>query len=486
MEQEEKRKRPRGRRVAIAATMIALAEIMLATALLLVMDARRVQFYMTDGAEITAAYGEPYQEPGVRAVSVGRVTGESEEELPVHVTGRVDTDVMGDYELRYVARTMLRSYSVTRTVHVRDMTAPTILLARREGYVPNWLEGYREEGYAALDNVDGDLNAQVTVERRGDTCVYTVADSAGNERVTVREIPYSLGCPEITLLGGEELELDAAFRFTDPGFTCLDARGNDLSAYVRTEGAVIPYAAGTYELCYYVENALGERAEARRTVTVKPLRNPDSIDPEGKVIYLTFDDGPGPYTDRLLDILAQYNVKASFFVTCLYPEYADCIGRAFREGHSIGVHSACHNYRRIYANEEAFFADFNAVQELILAQTGQYTALCRFPGGSSNTVSRFNRGVMTRLTKAVRDLGYQYFDWNVSSGDAGGTSDTEQVVENIINGCSGRRVSVVLQHDSKDFSVAAVERVIVWGLTNGYTFAALDETSPAAHHPVAN
>ena len=431
-------------------------------------------------------WGSPYEEPGVRAFSVGRFTGESAQELPVHVDGAVDTSVRGEYELRYTARTMLRSSSVTRLVRVTDQTPPTITLLYSEGYTPNWLEGYREEGFAAWDDADGDLTGRVEVEEDGDTRIYTVTDEAGNSARAERRIPYTIGRPEIRLSGGDTLEISAGMAFADPGFLCTDARGNDLSALVVCEGAVDPGAAGEYELRYFIENALGERVEATRHVTVRPLRNPDVPDPEGKLIYLSFDDGPGPYTDRLLDVLALYNVKASFFVTGLYPDYADCIGRAFREGHSIGVHSLSHNYRRVYASEEAFYADFGAMQEIVREQTGQETRLFRFPGGSSNTVSRFNRGIMTRLTRAMTDQGYIYFDWNVSAGDAGETSSTEQVLQNLIDGCSARRVSLVLQHDDREFSVAAVERVIIWGLTNGYGFAALDESGPVVHHNLAN
>ena len=118
--------------------------------------------------------------------------------------------------------------------------------------------------------------------------------------------------------------------------------------------------------------------------------------------------------------------------------------------------------------------------------TGSYTRLCRFPGGSSNTVSSFNRGIMSRLSRALEDLGYRFFDWNVSSGDAGGTTDSSVVVQNVIDGCSGRSYSVVLQHDIKDYSVAAVEDIIIWGLNNGYRFAALDMSSPEAHHGINN
>ena len=486
MEAEEKPSRRRKLRLIPVVVLITLAELLLLLAVLLVLDARRVRFEITGGAEITVAWGKAYEEPGVRAFTTGRVTGEGVQELPVHVEGTVDTGTMGDYVLRYTASTMLRRYSVRRLVHVADRTAPVITLLQCEGYTPNWFEGYCEEGFLAQDDVDGDLTAYVQTETSGGSRIYTVTDAAGNRARVVRQIPYSIGLPEIRLSGGEELEVDAAFTFTDPGFTCTDSRGNDLGAYVRREGEVIPYASGEYVLRYSIENALGERVEATRRVTVRPLRNPEVVDPEGKVIYLSFDDGPGPWTDRLLDVLARYNVKATFFVTGLDPDYADCIGRAYREGHSIGVHSASHSYRRIYASEEAFFEDFNAMQELIREQTGQESRIFRFPGGSSNTVSRFNRGIMTRLARAMTDLGYVYFDWNVDADDAGKASSTEEVLQNILAGCAEREVSVVLQHDVKDFSVAAVERVIIWGLTNGYSFAPLDVTSPETHHKIAN
>jgi hypothetical protein len=93
---------------------------------------------------------------------------------------------------------------------------------------------------------------------------------------------------------------------------------------------------------------------------------------------------------------------------------------------------------------------------------------------------------MTRLTKAVRDQGFQYFDWNVSSGDAGGAKTADDVYYNVINGVSNRRVSIVLQHDIQGFSVDAVERIIIWGLQNGYSFQALTPNSPTCHHEVKN
>ena len=126
------------------------------------------------------------------------------------------------------------------------------------------------------------------------------------------------------------------------------------------------------------------------------------------------------------------------------------------------------------------------MQDVIVAQTGKETSLLRFPGGSSNTVSNITPGLMTTLTQEVQNRGYQYFDWNVSSGDAGETTDTDQVVKNVISGIQSHNVSVVLQHDIKEFSVDAVEKIIQWGLNNGYTFLPLNYDSPPAHHHINN
>ena len=103
----------------------------------------------------------------------------------------------------------------------------------------------------------------------------------------------------------------------------------------------------------------------------------------------------------------------------------------------------------------------------------------------ANTVSRFNPGIMSRLTRSMTDMGYTYFDWNVSSGDAGETTSTDQVYLNVVNGCRFD-YNVVLQHDIKGFSVDAVERIIIWGLNNGFQFLPLEPGSYNAHHGVNN
>ena len=202
------------------------------------------------------------------------------------------------------------------------------------------------------------------------------------------------------------------------------------------------------------------------------------------MIYLTFDDGPGQYTEKLLGILAAYDVKATFFV--MNTGYTHLLDDIVNQGHSIAAHTYSHNYKRIYGSEEAYFQDLERILTVIENQTGVRTDLLRFPGGSSNTVSRGNSGIMSRLANEVVDRGFRYFDWNVDSNDAGGARSADQVYENVINGVCRQRVSVVLQHDIKGFSVDAVERIIQWGLNNGYTFLSLQNDSPTAAHDIRN
>ena len=142
----------------------------------------------------------------------------------------------------------------------------------------------------------------------------------------------------------------------------------------------------------------------------------------------------------------------------------------------------------MYSSVEAYYADFMKMREIIYEQTGVYTNMFRFPGGSSNTLSRFNPGIMTTLSQAMPNMGFKAFDWNVSSGDANGRRKPEQIMQNVIEGVQSISYgyAVVLQHDTKDYSVDAVEGIILWGLNNGYTFAALDMTAPRTPHAVFN
>ena len=445
-----------------------------------------LQLTLNGAQNIQLVYGkDTYQELGAVATSSG-------EEVEVRISGSVDVTKLGTYEITYEASHLWLSKTVKRTVKVVDTTAPIIVLKTVPGYLTLPGEEYQEEGYTATDDYDGDITDKVQVRTENDVGYYTVKDSSGNETTVERQIiRKDVTPPTITLKGDASITINAGSAYEEPGYTANDNIDGDITDKVEVSGSVNTYSAGTYKITYTVSDSHGNTATAERTVVVKAKQQTGTSTPGGKVIYLTFDDGPGKHTQRLLDILAQYNAKATFFVVNTGYKMKDSLKAIVDGGHGIAMHSVSHEYDEIYASEEAFFNDLYKMQKIIKDATGVTTTMMRFPGGSSNAVSKFNPGIMTRLTKAVTDQGFQYFDWNVSSGDAGGVKGTKaektaQVVTNVIKGVSGKQYSIVLQHDIHEFSVDAVEQIIIWGYQNGYTFEALTPASPKCHHQVNN
>ena len=442
---------------------------------------------LTGEAEELVEYGDAYQEPGVTAVLSGKWLF-SNGIVPQDITVSVDTDLqedtLGKYTVTYTAEYFGLQASAQRTVRVVDAVCPVIILNRSNKTVlPG--ESYVEEGFAAVDNHDGNITDKVRRFEEPGVITYTVIDSSGNPASVQREIPYfDPDAPEIVLKGGDEITVSCGTYYSEPGFTARDNADGDLTASVEVEGEVLWYQAGTYEVVYTVADTFGNVTRKVRTVDVTAEPRPDVVIPNGKVIYLTFDDGPSPHTIRLLDLLKQYGVKATFFVTGSGSNGE--LWRMYKEGHSIGMHSMTHDYDSIYASEEAFFNDLYSIQDVIYMNTGIKPTLMRFPGGGSNLASSYNKGIMSRLTEDVQDAGFQYFDWNVDSNDAGGAVRAETVAENVIAGIQNQRTSIVLQHDIHSYSVDAVEEIIIWGLNNGYRFLPLTENSPPMHHDVLN
>lgn len=294
--------------------------------------------------------------------------------------------------------------------------------------------------------------------------------------------------PELMLNGLETVTLYRGDHYMEPGYFAWDDCDGELTDKVEITGKVEKYFAGEYTLTYTVTDTGGNVASASRTVKVLPCdysgAPPEEVIPGEKVIYLTFDDGPDSRTEYLLDVLDRYGVKATFFV--VNTGAPDTLRRIVEDGHSIALHTYSHRYGQIYASEEAYFEDLYKIHDAVLEITGVDTTLIRFPGGSSNTISSFNGGIMSRLTQAVVEKGFQYFDWNVDSMDAGGATSAYEVYNNVVRGIAANEVSVVLQHDIHPFSVNAVENIIQWGLDNGYTFLPLQPNSPGLRHSVRN
>lgn len=473
----------KNKKLVIAVTGIVVTLLFL---IILFLSLFNININLNGSPKETIEYGDTYTEQGATAA----FNTPASKNVPLNVTikGSVDSSKLGTYHIHYKAKKGIFSVQKSREVKIVDTKAPIIELNKIDGYYPKTGETYQEEGFTATDNYDGDITSKIKRTEDKNVITYTVSDSSGNKTSVQRTIEYNDGiAPTITLNGDSDITIKAGTRFEDPGCTAKDSHGNDISDNVSVSDNISTYRAGTYTITYSVTDKFGNKASIDRTVTVEAVKQTATTSSGNKVVYLTFDDGPGAHTQQLLDILDKYNVKVTFFVTNVNSGYENMIAKEAAAGHTVAIHSASHDYKKIYSSVDAYFADLNEMSDIIYAQTGQRPKLIRFPGGSSNTVSlKYCSGIMTTLTKAVTDQGYKYFDWNVSSGDAGGTTSTEEVYQNVVNGMKSHNVSVVLQHDIKGFSVNAVERIIQWGLANGYTFLPLTTSTEDVHHGVNN
>ncbi len=410
-------------------------------------------------------------------------------DVTVEQKGEVNTQEIGDYDLVYIFSYHGKVMEENLKVHVIDDEAPLIeVMDENIKYCPNGKLG--PINYQAHDNHDGDVTDKVTINPDGDNLVFTVEDTSGNvAKIFQKATKIDEEAPSIKLNGESSIFIKKNTEYQEQMATASDNCDGDLTNQIEVEGLVDVSKEGEYTLVYKVKDSSGLEASVTRKVYV--YDNESHAENSSKVVYLTFDDGPGKYTGKLLDVLKKYNVKATFFVTNQVTSlgYENMIKRAYSEGHTIGLHSYTHDYRTIYTNIDSYFDDLNAIQNKVFTLTGYKSMIVRFPGGSSNTISKNYDGgshIMSQLTKALEAKGYRYYDWNISSGDAGETTNTSKVVSNVTSALSPNRANVILQHDIKDFSVNAVEQIILYGLSHGYKFQALTMDSPRVEHHINN
>ena len=231
-----------------------------------------------------------------------------------------------------------------------------------------------------------------------------------------------------------------------------------------------------------VNQSASDTADIKLTQNTSDKENLATAEDLHKV-YLTFDDGPSDNTNAILDVLDDYNVKATFFVTGKEDEASKAAyKRIVDEGHTIAMHSYSHKYSDIYASKEAFQNDFERIQNLIYDTTGVECRYYRFPGGSSNKVSNTD---MSEFISYLNDQGITYFDWNVSSGDATSHAFTaDELVENVMSDVVKYKTSVVLLHDAtaKTTTVQALPAMIEALQQSGAMLLPIDEDTTVIQH----
>ena len=403
----------------------------------------------------------------------------------VKISGKVNTSKLGKYKIKYTVKYHSKTYSKTRTVIVEDTQPPVITLNGDKKTNVCSINKYIDEGATAIDNLDGDLTDKIKVTKNDNKIIYSVKDKSGNKTTLVRKlIVKDDKAPELTLNGDAYVYTYVGNSYKDEGATANDNCEGDLTSNIVVTGldSVDTNTQGEYEITYEVADSSGNTNKIERIVKVVPKPSNE------RVIYLTFDDGPSyTVTGAILDILKEENVKATFFVINHSDDLNYLIKREYDEGHTVALHSYTHNYGQIYTSVDAYFEDLEAIKNKVKSITGVDANIIRFPGGSSNTVSSFNPGIMTTLASEVGNRGYIYFDWNISCGDAGGAQSASDVYNNVISELNDK-TNIVLMHDfeSNYKTLNALRDIITYAKNNGYTFDRITSATPKIRHGINN
>jgi len=238
------------------------------------------------------------------------------------------------------------------------------------------------------------------------------------------------------------------------------------------------------------ENKTNENKTQTNKVSENKTAESKTTTSNGKSIaYLTFDDGPSSITNSVLDILKKYNVKATFFVINSGSYNKTTLQREVNEGHTIGLHAYDHNYAIAYKDDNSYLDGIDKLRAKVKADTGFDSHYIRFPGGSSNTISkRYSKGIMSRITKTAKQRGYKYYDWNVDDDDAGSARTADDCYNNVVKELRPNRSNIVLMHDfgTNKKILEALPRIIEYCQKNGYTMLPIDDNTPEIHHGISN
>lgn len=413
-------------------------------------------------------YGTEYKDAGYKAHAKFKDISNE-----IKVESNVNTSKLGTYKVTYKVPHGKKFDEYTRTVVVKDKSEPVITLTGDEYVEIDFSQKYEEQGFKAEDLYDGELTDNVittetTLENGDKEIHYVVSDSSSNKAEKIRHIKVmDKTAPVIKMNGNSVISLKLNATYTEQGVTAEDNKDGNLTNNVVTEGSVDTSKEGKYTIKYKVADNNGNEASATRTVLVGNSQATG-------VIYLTFDDGPSANTTpKILDTLKSKGVNATFFVINYSEANEHLLKRTIEEGNAIGIHGYSHDYKVLYASVDACYQNFVKLQEKIEKTTGQKVKVLRFPGGSSNTVSKkYCKGVVSAVSKKLLSEGFKYYDWNVASGDSGDVKTADAVYSRVVNGIKPGRNNVVLMHDfsGNNKTAEALPRIIDWGLQNGYRF----------------
>ena len=455
-----------------------------------------------------------FEKPDIRIDEIKNIEAKIDNELVVPSTyhfqdvtdklkiiGDLDYNKIGEYEVTFEIETLIGKYTKQAKVKVVDTTPPELILEGGVELNQSYATGFEEPGIKAIDKYDGDITDKIQttkedIDENHYNIKYVVEDSSGNKTEASRKVTVVDNIPPvIDIKGFSNMTVTIGSTYEEKGATAVDEKDGDLTDKIIVEGSVDTSKEGTYKITYKVSDSKGNEAVKERVVNVKKqlvyseVEAQSGSEGQAGIIYLTFDDGPSTnITPKILDILKEKNVKATFFILNYGEVGEELVKREYNEGHTVAIHGYSHDYTTIYQSEEAYLSNVTKLQDKIRQSTGYNATITRFPGGSSNTVSNYNKGIMTRLCRLMVEKGYKYFDWNVSSGDAGGAQDADDMYNNVTMNLSKNRANVVLMHDFSSNSkvLEALPRIIDFGIENGYRFSNITENTPMVTHKPNN
>ncbi len=200
-----------------------------------------------------------------------------------------------------------------------------------------------------------------------------------------------------------------------------------------------------------------------------------------KIIYLTFDDGPSVVTDKILDILKEYDVKATFFIIGNQIEgFEPTIKRIQDEGHNIGLHSYTHNFKTIYSSRKKFITEMKKCQDELYDITGVRYNVIRFPGGSTKRLSE-------EFLDQLHSEKFKIYDWNAYMSDGLNYKTSPHKLYKEATSTTVSKYPIVLlmhcDYTHKNTCIALPD-IIKYYKNLGFEFKIITEETPELYFPI--
>lgn len=221
---------------------------------------------------------------------------------------------------------------------------------------------------------------------------------------------------------------------------------------------------------------VADQPDAKKISGFRKSENSTTSEPSGKIVYITFDDGPCSTTPQLLNVLDQCDVKATFFVTAQFMNDQDLVEQMkeiHRRGHKLAVHTYTHDYGKIYRSVSAFMEDYDKMDNLIYEAAGERSKIFRFPGGSN---TGYNSAIRSELLAEVKNRGLIYHDWNAYDGDCDGYTG-DDLIKRAVTECSYTDRAILLMHNipGKETVIESMPEIIRQLRDAGYRFETMND-----------